>query len=694
MIGLLVMFRILTTHVLTLVTLALVAGVVGAAELRHVPEDYPTISAAYAAAQPGDTIEVNRDLSLEPGGPPVAFDRGIPVTFRTARSRAIVTSTNPPPNDTFFGRLVLGGATPSVAVFNYSAAPAHEDGFPPPRSVQNTLGGFGRSLWFEWVPPGDGLAIINSVGSDFDTLLDVFTNSPPAAGPSVGLWSLFNEVGLNAVAGVTNYILVGGVNAAYGEVRLNITLVSAPPNDDFDRAHRLDGITATVEGTTFGATRELPGEPEHGGMAADHSVWFHWTAPVTSYGTNRPVTFSTAGSDFDTLLVVYQGVAFSNLVLVAANDDRTSGVLDSEVSFRPVAGETYRIAIDGSRKWNRRRFEAGNYLLRLDHSTVNIEVPAASVRRETLADRRVQFSADVATRNWGDATTGPLRLRIAARSGSDFPGIQRAPAAGETNLTVVSLTASGLVPNASLLRTVSGVCPAPFATAARTNIWGVFVVLEEWFAGEWVPIDRNFLLYGDVPETGEPVLTYGVGRPVPPALTINETNQVQGVGLRLSNYATDMSSNLFSLIAQFYVGGERTISNFVMTVPSWVTNGISPVRLHANGVLLVGDLPASTNFTITSKHSFAGVRQQNGYDTVKVYRRPTFAILPDGNRQGLTYVLRSDFPANYAVEFSEQLGIPSSWQPFTNIALSRFPYTNVINVSTNSQRVFRIQALP
>ncbi len=688
------MFSTQTSLALIFVVVLSLANSLAAAEVRRVPEVYATVGEAYAAAAPGDTIEINRDLSLEPGVLPVAFGRGIPVVFRTARSRAVITSTNPPPNDTFAGRSILSGNSPSAASFNYSAAPAHETNFPPPRSVQNNPGSFGRSLWFEWVAPADGLVIINSVGSDFDTLLDVFTNSPPASGPSVGLWNLFNEVGLNAVAGVTNYILVGGQNAAYGEVRLNITTVSPPPNDHFTNAHSLNGIATQIEGSTFGATVEdEAGEPAHGAMAAGHSVWFAWMAPSNSYGTNRPVTLGTAGSDFDTMLAVYRGVAFSNLTLLAANDDRAADTLESEVTFRPVAGETYHIALEGSRKWHRPRFEAGNYLLRLDYSTANMEVPAASVRRETLADKRVQFSADVAIRNWGDATTGPLRLRLAARAGADFPGIHRAPAAGETNLGIVSVISSGLVPNGSLLRAVSGICPAPVVATSRTNIWGVFVVLEEQFAGEWIPIDRNFLLYGDVPETGDPILTYGVGRPVPPALAINETNQVQGVGLRLSNLATDASSNAFSLIAQMVVGGERTISNVTLTVPAWVTNGLSPVRLSTNGVLIIGDIPASTNFVITSKHSFAGVRQSQG-DTVNIYRRPSLALLPGPHAQRLTYVLRSDFAAGYSVEFTDQLGGTSSWQTVTNVILSRFPYTNAVGIGTNPHRAFRIQARP
>ena len=53
------------------------------------------------------------------------------------------------------------------------------------------------------------------------------------------------------------------------------------------------------------------------------------------------------GSSFDTLLAVYRGTSVSALTAVASNDDIASGNLQSRVTFTPVAGTTYRIAVDG-----------------------------------------------------------------------------------------------------------------------------------------------------------------------------------------------------------------------------------------------------------------------------------------------------------------------------------------------------------
>ena len=103
-----------------------------------------------------------------------------------------------------------------------------------------------------------------------------------------------------------------------------------------------------------GASREA-GEPAHAGNIGGSSVWFAWTAPTT--GT---VTINTAGSSFDTLLAVYTGSSVSGLAAVASNDDANYPVtLTSAVTFHVVAGQTYRIAVDG---WNG---AAGNIMLNL-----------------------------------------------------------------------------------------------------------------------------------------------------------------------------------------------------------------------------------------------------------------------------------------------------------------------------------------
>jgi len=88
------------------------------------------------------------------------------------------------------------------------------------------------------------------------------------------------------------------------------------------------------------ATKE-PGEPDIAGNPGGKSVWWQWPAPVSG-----PITLSTDGSSFDTLLGVFTGTSLSNLVLVASNDD-ANATLQSEVAFNAVAGTNYQIVGDG-----------------------------------------------------------------------------------------------------------------------------------------------------------------------------------------------------------------------------------------------------------------------------------------------------------------------------------------------------------
>lgn len=115
---------------------------------------------------------------------------------------------------------------------------------------------------------------------------------------------------------------------------------SAPPaNDGFAAATAIAGASGSVEGVNTEATKE-PGEPAHGDDPGGHSVWYSWTSPLTG-----AVLMETCGSSFDTLLGAYRGNAVTALTRLASNDDSCDE--GSRVIFQAVAGEEYRIAVDG-----------------------------------------------------------------------------------------------------------------------------------------------------------------------------------------------------------------------------------------------------------------------------------------------------------------------------------------------------------
>ena len=113
-------------------------------------------------------------------------------------------------------------------------------------------------------------------------------------------------------------------------------------SDLFATCVALSGKVGSLNDNNITASRE-PGEPDHAGNPGGHSLWYCWTAP-----TNQPVTFTTIGSGFDTVLAVYTGNSADNLTLVNSNDD-IAGATNrmSRVVFTPTTGTTYHIAVDG-----------------------------------------------------------------------------------------------------------------------------------------------------------------------------------------------------------------------------------------------------------------------------------------------------------------------------------------------------------
>ena len=119
------------------------------------------------------------------------------------------------------------------------------------------------------------------------------------------------------------------------------SLETQPSNDNFLNATMLGDTERSVEGSTRGATTET-GEPAHHGTAsAAASVWWNWVAP-----TLGQVTFDTGGSDFDTVLAVYEGATLTTLEPVASNDD-DFGAETSRVSFMTITGRTYHLVVAG-----------------------------------------------------------------------------------------------------------------------------------------------------------------------------------------------------------------------------------------------------------------------------------------------------------------------------------------------------------
>jgi hypothetical protein len=205
----------------------------------------------------------------------------------------------------------------------------------------------GASVWFYWSTGTAGTLTIDTIGSDYNTLLAVYSGGIALASDddSGGNGTSRVSFHLDGASGWV-YVAVDGFNGATG----NLVLHSAfredpPPNDGFASSSWISGDQGSVTTRTTGATRET-GEPNHAGNAGGHSVWYRWTAPADGLAhlDTLDAPYGSYGPQFDTLLAVYTGTSIGALSLVAAEDPRWFA---SRATFPVSAGTVYRIAVDG-----------------------------------------------------------------------------------------------------------------------------------------------------------------------------------------------------------------------------------------------------------------------------------------------------------------------------------------------------------
>jgi hypothetical protein len=232
----------------------------------------------------------------------------------------------------------------------------------------------GQSVWWQWRAPKTETVTVHTFGSDFDTLLGVYTGAavnaltlvaenddaevgaavqrpapcnprePGCNRPALQDTLSQSRVDFEAKAGTLYHFVVDGFEGESGNILLNWLPApeGSPGNDQFAARIRLEGPQGIAVGSSTGATRE-PGEPDHAEGDGISSIWWSWVAPAD--GT---MEINTSGSGFDTVLAVYTGATVSGLVLIVENDDdeRTDAVT-SFVRFRAYAGTEYQIAVDG-----------------------------------------------------------------------------------------------------------------------------------------------------------------------------------------------------------------------------------------------------------------------------------------------------------------------------------------------------------
>lgn len=294
-----------------------------------------------------------------------------------------------PTNDMFTNRIMLPSVT-QIQTNGSNVYASAENGEPLHAGLTR-----GKSVWWSWTAPISGQVRISTAGSDFDTVLAVYTGSSVTSLVSVASNNDDQELGgvltslvvFNASAGTTYHIAVDGMstdsdykNIDSGNIILSIEQIGAPANDNFSDRITLSGHLITITALNTYATKE-PGEPNHADDPGGASLWWSWRPPFSGIAT-----ITTDGSNFDTTLAIYTGTSISNLVKIIDNNDRDfiGGDFSSAVTFYALSNMTYQIAVDG--------FQGATGLIKLNINLTNpVKLsPALNVTNNSF---KLKFSA-------------------------------------------------------------------------------------------------------------------------------------------------------------------------------------------------------------------------------------------------------------------------------------------------------------
>ena len=130
-----------------------------------------------------------------------------------------------PVNDNFANRIVITGTSVTVTGSNVGASKEAGE----PAKLAGNAGG--RSVWWTWTAPTSGKVTLDTHGSNFDTLLGVYTGTSVSALTLIGAndddpagGTTTSKLVFNAVAGTTYQIQVDGYGGASGNITLNLSL--------------------------------------------------------------------------------------------------------------------------------------------------------------------------------------------------------------------------------------------------------------------------------------------------------------------------------------------------------------------------------------------------------------------------------------------------------------------------------------
>lgn len=184
-------------------------------------------------------IACSEDLPTRPADEPSA-----------SAPQADVSIAQIPANDDFDAAVVIAGLPFTESVSTSEATSAADD--PPPSCVD----GVGHTVWYQFTPSADIRLDANTFGSDYDTVLLIYTGTRGALTEIAcndDVLGLQSRATFDALAGVTYFFMVGGLGEGSGNLVFNLDVAQPLPEielafDLFSGVNKTTGV-ATISGT-------------------------------------------------------------------------------------------------------------------------------------------------------------------------------------------------------------------------------------------------------------------------------------------------------------------------------------------------------------------------------------------------------------------------------------------------------------
>jgi len=253
-----------------------------------------------------------------------------------ATARQTFSVVGRPANDDFADRITVSPGLTMMTGVNHTST--LESGEP-----RYTSGAGSQTVWWRWTAPETVAVTLSTLGSDFDTILAIYTGSTLGSLTLVSgnddSGGLQSSVSFTAQAGVTYAIQVNGYGTAVGTIQLNLPAQAGAPNiiDEPDDVRVLVGNAfSLMVGAEGGAPFTYQWYRDAGVLpGATSSTYVVAIAALVDEGTYQVVVSNAVGGAVSREAFV----AVERVDLQPDNDGFTSAYLLSGTSGR-VQGST------------------------------------------------------------------------------------------------------------------------------------------------------------------------------------------------------------------------------------------------------------------------------------------------------------------------------------------------------------------